>query len=105
MELGPLKRNDCLRNHATESWHNAFNSMVSVAHPTAGRLALKLQQQQHSSALKRNQLQTGQAHPKKRKNLSKSRCCHQNHCCTVQLRGPTDLHVHVSEKHGQGCEH
>src|SRR6218665_3897322 len=32
-------------NNATEGWHNAFNSMVSVAHPTAGRLARKLQQQ------------------------------------------------------------
>jgi len=54
-------------NNATEGWHNAFNSMVSVAHPTAGRLARKLQQEQHSSAIKRNQLQTGQAHPKKSK--------------------------------------
>src|SRR6218665_1628297 len=39
-------------NNATEGWQNAFNSMVSVAHPTAGRLARKLQQQQHSSAIK-----------------------------------------------------
>src|SRR6218665_1586575 len=39
-------------NNATEGWHNAFNSMVSVAHPTAGRLARKLQQERHSSAIK-----------------------------------------------------
>jgi len=31
-------------NNATEGWHNAFNSMVDIAHPTPGRLARKLQQ-------------------------------------------------------------
>jgi hypothetical protein len=48
-------------NNATEGWHNAFNSMVDIAHPTAGRLARKLQQQQHTAAIKRSQIQTGHA--------------------------------------------
>ena len=41
--------------------------MVNIAHPTAGRLARKLQQQQHTSAIKRSQIQTGQPPAKKRK--------------------------------------
>ena len=53
-------------NNATEGWHNAFNSMVEIAHPTAGRLACKLQLQ-HTAAIKRSQIQTGQPPVKKQK--------------------------------------
>lgn len=54
-------------NNSVEAWHNAFNGSVSIAHPTVARLARKLQQEQHATAILRVQRATGQPPAKKRK--------------------------------------
>jgi hypothetical protein len=50
-----------------EAWHNSFNGSVNIAHPTVARLARKLQQEQHATAVMRIQGATGQPPAKKRK--------------------------------------
>lgn len=54
-------------NNAAEAWHNSFNGCVNVAHPSVDRLARKLQQEQHSTAILRQQHAVGQPPAKKRK--------------------------------------
>ena len=54
-------------NNYTESWHNAFNGTVNIAHPSVARLARKLQQEQHATMILRAQHATGQPPAKKRK--------------------------------------
>ena len=54
-------------NNAIEGWHNAFNNVVGFAHPTATKLARKLQQEQHSTQLFRCQLELGIPVGKKKK--------------------------------------
>ena len=54
-------------NNAVEAWHNAFNGSVSIAHPSVVRLARKLQQEQHATAILRVQRAAGQPIAKKRK--------------------------------------
>lgn len=54
-------------NNAVEGWHQAFNNMLVIAHPSTPRLARKLRQEQHSAALSRRQIELGQSLPKKKK--------------------------------------
>ena len=54
-------------NNAVESWHNAFNNAVEIAHPSVPNLSRKLQAKQHSALLFRRQRELGQPQPKKKR--------------------------------------
>jgi hypothetical protein len=54
-------------NNAVEGWHHAFNNSVVIAHPTPGRLARKLHEEQHAMIISRRQAELGQPAAKKRK--------------------------------------
>ena len=54
-------------NNNIEGWHNAFNNVVGIAHPTTTKLAGKLHQEQHSTQLFRRQLELGVPAGKKKK--------------------------------------
>lgn len=54
-------------NNAIEVWHNAFNNAVDIAHQTVENLAHKLQMEQHSMVIFRNQMILGQPAPRKKK--------------------------------------
>lgn len=65
--LGDLPRS----NNNLEGWHQAFNHSVGIAHPSAARLAQKLQKEQHLHHVKYRQYQMGLPPQKKKKHYQR----------------------------------
>ena len=54
-------------NNAVEGWHNACNNAVGIVHPSVPNLSRKLQAEQHTALLFRQQRELGQPQPKKKR--------------------------------------